>query len=57
MKLEEVKSLFNLAGIPILATWELMNQYWPRPEIEDTEDGVQSMLRYGPLIIGNPWWR
>jgi len=45
MKLEEVKSLFTLAGIPILATWELMNDYWPR-----------SAVHYHKLIIESPWW-
>ena len=27
---EQLYGFFNLAGIPILNTWELVNQYWPR---------------------------
>lgn len=30
MTLDEAKSLFTLAGIPVLAHWELVNGYWGR---------------------------
>lgn len=45
MKIETVKSLFQLAGFEILDLYELMNQYWPKNE-----------TRYYELIIENSWW-
>jgi hypothetical protein len=44
MTKEEVESLFKLAGIPVLKTWELVNQYWPRCEA------------YAAIREAHPWW-
>lgn len=42
MKLEEATAIFTLAGIPVLKTWELMNDYWPRAYVKE--------------IMESPWW-
>lgn len=44
MKLEEATSLFTLAGIPVIRTWDLSNRYWP------------VCADYLQLRADNPWW-
>ena len=44
MEEKEVDSIFCLAGIKVLNTWEIMNRYWPR-----TDNYMDMVLKY-------PWW-
>lgn len=44
MKKEEAAGLFTLAGITVLAMYELVNPYWPRDP------------NYYKTIIESPWW-
>ncbi len=44
MTIDEVKALFTLAGIPMLAHWKLVNGYWP-----DAPDYYETKAK-------SPWW-
>lgn len=44
MTIDEAKSLFTLAGIPVLAHWKLANEYWP-----DAPDYYETKAK-------SPWW-
>lgn len=54
MKEENLKSLFTIAGLPILRHWELPNQYWPRPKLEKGRE--HEFIRYHALREEFPWW-
>jgi hypothetical protein len=44
VKKEEAAGLFTLAGIQVLAMYELVNPYWPRNS------------NYYKTIVESPWW-
>lgn len=63
MKEEILRSLFTIAGLPVLETWRLENNYWPTPDFSqenlsgpNKEYHIESALRYAKLRQDSPWW-
>lgn len=54
LKEEKVRAIFSLAGLEIIAIWELPNGYWPRPQFE--EDRPHEYINLMRLREASPWW-